>query len=160
MRALYLRVFHVGIVTKKKQGHVPTHAWTMTRRILETTIPTSQKGNFPHSSHTHSNRKPNHSCSPRPPRSLCSMRSHFPPSSWPVHRCPFPTPSRSRLSLALPDSEATMPIIITFAVRRWFQDHGLASVNKVSEAPPHPVEIQAQQWARKPVRKLVRRLGA
>ena len=122
---------------QEKQGHLPPHVWTMRRRILDKTIPTSQKGNFPHSSYAIKHRKPNHS--PCSPCSLCSLRPRFPSSSLPAHRSP--SPSHSQPSPALPDSEATLPIIITSALWRWLQDHGLAGFIKVAEASCHPNSI-------------------
>ena len=64
-----------------------------------------------------------------------ALSSPNPPSSWPAHRSP--SPSRSQPALALPDSGATMLILIISVLGRWLHDRKLAGFIKVSEVPPH-----------------------
>ena len=79
---------------QEKKVHLPPHVCTMARRILDRPFPPPKKVVFlillmPSNS-------PNHS--PRSPRSLCSLRSRFPPSKIPA---PPPPPSHKHRLLYL-----------------------------------------------------------
>ena len=121
------------------QVQTPRKASTMAHRVLETSLPSSQKGKKSHSSPTckhafHSHCSLNPLCS-----SLSSTHSHrsLNPlrSSSPIAKAPSPAQPHSQHVTA---QYSEMLTIITTALRNWLTENGLQGYIQVAEAPPHP----------------------
>ena len=113
------------------QVRIPRKASTMARRVLETSLPSSQKSKKSHSSPTRKQAFHSH-------RSLNPLRSSL--SS--THSTPT-IPTRAPPSAQPHSQHATaqyfeMPTIITTALRNWLTENGLQGFIQVAEAPPHP----------------------
>ena len=112
------------MIFKEEDMQAQTPRKKRTRRFLETSHTSSQKGKNGHFSPTRKQSSNSH----RSLSSSCSL-------SFPL----------SRSSLSLPETHSShahhlseMPTILTTALWNWLAENGLQGFIKVAEAPPHP----------------------
>ena len=105
------------------QVQTPRKASTMARRVLETSVQSSQKAKKSHSSPTRKQAFHSH-------RSLNPLRSSSPPA-----RAPSPAQPHNQHATA---QYSEMPTIITTTLTNWLTENVLQGLIQVAEAPPHP----------------------